>query len=106
MKILKKILDSLLTSDYNRRRQWAESYLSKSVDLTDLEYRQRELTRMGVIIPLTWATRPLTLSLKKYTINFKCKKNVSSVCYCLPYIMSDHDYKQFMNTISETMDQI
>jgi len=33
-------------------------------------------------------------------------ENVSSVCYCLPYIMSDHDYKQFMHTISETMDQI
>jgi len=48
LKILKKILDSLLTSNYDRRRQWAESYLAKSVDLTDLEYRQRELTRMGL----------------------------------------------------------
>jgi len=48
LKILTKIIDSLLTSNYDRRKKWAESYLAKSVDLTDLEYRQRELTRMGL----------------------------------------------------------
>ncbi len=30
------------------QRQWEENYLAKSVDLFDLERRQRELTKKGI----------------------------------------------------------
>ena len=51
MNIVKRIINYLATSDYERKRQWAEKYLADSVDTCDLEYRQRKLTRLGLQFP-------------------------------------------------------
>ena len=48
MNIVKRIINYLATSDYERKRQWAEKYLADSVDTCDLEYRQRKITRLGL----------------------------------------------------------
>tara|TARA_Y100000114_G_C11745184_1_gene321207 strand:+ start:1539 stop:1685 length:147 start_codon:yes stop_codon:yes gene_type:complete len=48
MNIVKRIINYLAKSDYERKREWAEKYLADSVDACDLEYRQRTLTRLGL----------------------------------------------------------
>lgn len=51
MTLLKKIL-TILSDMFNvqrQKREIAEAYLSKAVDLADLEARQRYLTRMGYL---------------------------------------------------------
>lgn len=44
-------IHSLVFDDpYAKQREWAEKYLSKSVDLYDLERREKELQRKGLLI--------------------------------------------------------
>lgn len=44
------IYSFLFADPYARQREQAEKYLSKSVDLMDLERREKELQRKGLLI--------------------------------------------------------
>ncbi len=46
MRVL-RYLRNLFNYDYQRQKE-ITSYLSKSVDLVDLEYRQKKLARKGI----------------------------------------------------------